>query len=621
VNVKVVAPLFFEFGPFRLDFSERLLLCNGKAVPLAPKVFETLVILLENRGHILEKDELIKRLWPDTFVEESNLAQNICQLRKALEIGASGSEYIETIPKRGYRFALDVREVANADARFVTSRVPNKQSSSEGDQGCLVVKSLAVLPFKPLTRKKKDEYLGLGMAHDTINKLSGLRKMVVLPTRAVFKYAQEHCDPVAVGRGLGVDAILDGTVQRDGERIRVTVQLISLEDGKTLWSGKFDERFTDIFAVQDSISEQVANALALRITADERRHLRRRHTENTEAYQTYLMGLFFWNKRSKEGLSEAVKYFNQAIEQDPGYALAYAGLADSYFLLAYGECDLVSRNEAFEKSRSAALTALELDPFVAEAHAALATVKVKHDKDTVGAERSFEQAITIDPNCAVAYSRYTYFLAAMGRLNEALEKMRRAQELDPLSPDMNTSLASILYFGRQYDEAIRYCQRALVLEPNFVEALLWLGLSYEEQGMFEKSIAQFLAAKDANDDSTEPSELLGYVFATTGQRDEARKILAELHSAAKQNKVHPYNVALIHSALGETEQAFEWLEKPYANWTERLRMLRFDPRMESFREDSRFATILHNSISAGTAQIYRIMPATDARASNDTLPK
>jgi TolB-like protein/Tfp pilus assembly protein PilF len=593
-----------EFGPFRLDLSERLLLCNGQAVPLAPKVFETLVVLVENSGHILEKDELIKRLWPDTFVEESNLAQNIFQLRKVLENGAGGRQFIETIPKRGYRFAAGVKEITHTNSQTSPS-LSSGRSLIKEDDAYFGVKSLAVLPFRPLTEEKTDE-LGLGMAHDTIIKLSGLRKIVVLPTRAVFKYATHKSDPLALGRRLGVDAVLEGTVQRVGERVRVTVQLISLQDNKTLWSDKFDERFTDIFAVQDSISEQVANALALRITEDERIHLRKRHTENTDAYQTYLMGLFFWNKRSKDGLSKAVKYFEQAIEKDPGYALAYAGLSDCYFLIAYGECGDLARDELYEKSRSAAVKAIGLDPLVAEAHAALATVKVKHDKDIAGAERSFEQAIAINPNCAVAYSRYTYFLAAMGRLGESLEKMRRAQELDPLSPDMNTSLASVLYFSREYDEAIRYCQRALVLEPNFFEALLWLGLSYEQKGMFEEAIAQFLKAKEVSGESTEPLELLAYVFATTDRKDRARKILADLHAAAaKQITIRPYNVGLIHAALGQTEQAFEWLETPHANWTERLRMLRFDPRMDSLKSDARFANLLQHSMSATRVVNFR----------------
>jgi TolB-like protein/Flp pilus assembly protein TadD len=593
------AHLSFEFGPFRLDLCERLLLRNGRAVPLAPKLFDTLAILVENSGHTLEKDELIKKLWPDSFVEESSLSQNIFQLRKALEEGTSSRQYIETIPKRGYRFAVAVREIRNGDPDISSPYLMSEQPFSKGDETDLAMRSLAVLPFKPLAEEEKtDEYLGLGMAHATIIKLSGLRQLVVAPTSTVSKYTGRQSDPQAIGRKLGVEAVLEGTIQRAGERLRVTVQLISLSDGKTLWSGKFDEHFTDIFAVQDSISEQVAGALALRITGAERRHLRKRYTENTEAYQAYLMGLFFWNKKSKEGLNKAIEYFQQAIEKDPGYALAYAGLADCYFWIAYNEFDDLARKERFEKSRSNALKALELDHFVAEAHAALATVKVKHDRDPLGAERSFERALATNPNCAMAYSRYTYFLAAMGRLSESLQKIRRAQELDSLSPDANASLANILYFSRDYDEAIRYCQRALALEPNFLDALLWLGLCYEQKGMPEEAIAQFSKAKDAHGDSTEPLELLGHVFAVAGQRDEARTILSTLHSSGKQNSVRPYNLALIHAALGQMEQAFEWLGRPYVNWTERLRMLRFDPRMDSLKEDPRFTAIFQRSVAA-----------------------
>lgn len=593
----------FEFGPFRLDLSERLLLRNGKAVQLSPKVFETLAFLVENHGHILEKDELIKQLWPDTFVEESSLAQNIFQLRRALKGGGSSRKYIETVPKRGYRFSADVREIIHDDNGFVSAYSMNGYLSPEDETG-LAVKSLAVLPFKSLGENRKaEEYLGLGMADATIIKLTGLRQLLVVPTSTVLKYAGRKNGVEAVGRKLGVDAILEGTIQRATDRVRVTVQLISLNEGKTIWSGKFDEQFTDIFALQDSISEQVAQALALRLTGADRRHLRKRYTENTEAYQAYLMGLFFWNKKSKEGLSKAVENFQRAIEKDSGYALAYAGLADSYFWMAYSEFDTLNREEYFEKSRSNALRALELDPFVAEAHAALATVKVKHDRDTIGAESSFNRALAANPNCAMAYSRYTYFLAAMGRLGESLQKIRRAQELDPLSPDANASLAYILYFTRDYDEAIRYSQRALALEPNFLDALLLLGLSYEQKGLIEEAIMQFSKAKEANTGSTEPLELLGHVLAIAGLGDEAQKVLSELQSTPKQDSIHPYNVALIHAALGQREQAFEWLAKPYLNWTERERMLRFDPRMDQLREDSRFPRVFQVSLSTSAPSV------------------
>ena len=586
----------FEFGPFRLDLSERILLCDDKAVPLAPKVFETLVVLVEKRGHIIEKDELLKRLWPDTFVEENNLAQNIFQLRKVLENKSNGSRFIETIPRRGYRFTADTNptnSLGHSSPRAVPSLIA-------ADSSRIAIKSLAVLPFESLTKDKNNEYLGLGMAHDTIIKLSGLRKLLVLPTRAVFKYAASDCDPLAIGRMLGVDAVLEGTIQRVEDRLRVTVQLLSVEDSITLWAAKFDEDFTDIFSVQDSISEQVVNALSLQITGDERSLLRKRATTSTDAYQTYLMGLFFWNKRSGDGLRKAVRYFEKAIDADPDYALSYAGLADCCFLIAHGERDPLLRKQAYEKSRTSALTAIKLDPLVAEAHAALATVKVKYEKDIIGAEKSFEKAIAVGPNCAMAYSRYTYFLAAMGRLDEALQKMRRAQELDPLSPDMNTSLASVLYFAREYDEAIRYCERALVLEPNFYEALLWLGLSYSQKRMYTEAIAQLNRARKIGHDRFEPLELLAYLFAATGERDKARKILSELRATSKHDELRPYNIALIHAALGQKTQAFEWLAKPFVNWTERLRILRFDPRIDVLKKDSRFDSIFQDSLAGPT---------------------
>ena len=573
---------------------------NDKAVQLSPKVFETLAFLVENSGHILEKDELIKQLWPDTFVEESSLAQNIFQLRRALKEGGSSRKYIETVPKRGYRFSADVREIVPGDGGAVSSYSMNGYLSAEEETG-LAVKSLAVLPFKSLGENgKAEECLGLGMADATIIKLSGLHQLLVVPTSTVLKYVGCRNGVESVNRKLGVDAILEGTIQRANERVRVTVQLISLNEGKMLWSAKFDEQFVDIFALQDSISEQVVGALALRLNAAERRHLRKRYTENTEAYQEYLLGLFFWNKKSKEGLNKAVECFQRAIKKDAGYALAYAGLADSYFWMAYSEFDSLNREKYFEKSRSNALRSLELDPFVAEAHAALATVKVKHDRDTIGAENSFERALAANPNCAMAYSRYTYFLAAMGRLGESLQKIRRAQELDPLSPDANASLAYILYFARDYDEAIRYSHRALMLQPDFLDALLLLGLSYEQKGMIDESIIQFTRAKEANADSTEPLELLGHAFAIAGLGDEARRVLSELQSSETQNSIHPYNVALIHAALGQSKQAFEWLAKPYLNWTERERMLRFDPRMDRLRKDSRFPPVFQASVSTST---------------------
>lgn len=576
------------FGPFRLDLSERLLSRSGKVVPLAPKLFDTLALLVENAGHVVEKDQMMEHLWNDTFVEESSLSQNIFQLRKILGNGSSEQNYIETLPKRGYRFAADVYDAAdnsgNGSPPFTNG------SETIGQQNTrLKVRSLAVMPFMPLAETEgTNEYLGLGMADATIIKLSSLSQLTVMPTRTMLKYAGRTDDLRTVAREHGIDAILEGAIQRSGERVRVTVQLISVRDGTAMWSGKFDESFTDIFALQDSISEQLAGALALELTSGEIQRLKDHGTQNTQAYQSYLMGLFFSNKRTKEALSRSIDYFRQSIELDPVYALAYAGIADSFFWLAYSECDTEFRRESFERSRTNALKAIELDPTAAEAHAALATVKIKHDRDPAGADISFRQAIAAGPNCAMAHSRYTYFLAAVGRLDEALQKIKRAQEIDPLSPDANASLAMILYFHRDYDEAIRYCRIALALEPGFEEAALILGRCFEEKGLFTEAEAQYIAAKEMDADSTEPDELLGHIYTVTGREMLARQILSDLLSPAKANKNRPYNVAAIYAALGENELAIEWLERPFVNWTERLRMLRYDPRLDSLRSDPRF---------------------------------
>ncbi len=567
----------FTFGPFCLDLTERLLLRRGKPVPISPKLFDTLELLVENAGRVVEKDEMMESLWHDTFVEENSLSQNIFQLRKVLKNGGSEQNYIETIPKRGYRFAAETLSYSNGSNTTIEHDARPK------------IRSLAVMPFMTLGETREiNSQLGLGMADATIIRLSGSGGLTVMPTRTMLKYAGRTDDLRAIAREHGVDAVLEGAIQLSGERIRVTVQLVSVGDGTVLWSGKFDESFTGIFAVQDLISEQLADALALELTSNERRQLKKSGTKNTEAYQAYLMGFYFSNKRTKEALARSIDYFRQSIDLDPEYALAYAGVADSYFWLAYGESDTEFRNRSFEQSRTNALKAIELDPSAASAHAALATVKIKHDHDAAGAEASFRQAIEVDTHCSMAYSRYTYFLAAVGRLDEALRMIARAQEIDPLSPDANASLAMIRFFLRNYDDAIRCCRVALALEPAFGEAALILGRCFEQKGMFADAASQYLAAKEMDRKCTEPDELLARLYAVTGKPAKARQILSGLLSPAKKDRLHPYNVAAIFAALGEDRCAFDWLARPFINWTERLRMLRYDPRLDRLRADPLF---------------------------------
>jgi DNA-binding winged helix-turn-helix (wHTH) protein/TolB-like protein/Tfp pilus assembly protein PilF len=620
-------PCLYEFGPYLLNAAERTLVRDGEVVPLGPKLFDTLLLLVESGGRLLGKDELLKRLWPDNFVEESSLSQNIFLLRKALGESASAPEqrYIETVPKIGYRFVAQVKrleanplEQENHSPRIPPVVAPRMRSVGRSLSivcallaGALVLiqfsvqrrvrqndaafrpQSIAVLPFKRVGEGgSSDELLGLGMADATIGKLSNLHQISVRPTSAVFKYTERQSDPLAAGRELGVDAVLDGTVQHADEHIRVTVQLISIADGRTIWAGKFDERFTDIFALQDSISEQVAQALPLQINVDERKALVKRYTEKTEAYQPYITGIYFWNQRSKEGLNKAVEYFQQAIAADPNYALAYAQLADSYFLIGYYNYGSLPTAEMYAKAKAAATSALELDATLAEAHTAMAMVQMRYDKDAAGAMKSIRRAIDLNSNNSTAHLRYAWFLINDKQLKEALQEMRRAQELDPLSPTNNTALASMLIYSRRYEEALKYSRKAIELDPGFYSGRLNLGLACEQAGLYDEAVVQYQKARELDGESVDALAGLGHAFAMAGRRASAQKILRELQSRAVHDESAPYGISLIYAALNQKERAFTWLHKAATTHALLIRDLRFDPQLDVLRADPQFVAFL-----------------------------
>jgi DNA-binding winged helix-turn-helix (wHTH) protein/TolB-like protein/Tfp pilus assembly protein PilF len=640
----------YEFGEFILDEAERCLLRKGQPVSLTPKAFETLLVLVRRGGHVVEKDEMLKEVWPDTFVEEATLAQNIFTLRKALGQGRDGDLYIETVPKRGYRFVADVKALDSNGTEVVLEQHTRAQilieeeeyeeespsetaeknikpqalavtysrqrlsrylliglvvlvctgllfyiwrSRTARQRGTdLVVKSIAVLPFKPLDADSGNELLGLGMADAIIIRLSNFQSLPVLPTSTIIKYAGRENNPQALGQALGVDAVLDGTVQRSGDRVRVTVQLISIGSGTTLWSDKFDEQFTNIFAVQDSLSERVAQGLARRIAGGEKTQRAKRQTENQEAYQAYVMGLYFYNKRTKDGMGKAVEYFQQAINEDPNYALAYAMLADSYYLTVYYNFNTGSSKETFEKALAAANKAIELDETVGEAHTALATILSDYTNDRKAVEREHKRAIELNPNYAMAHLRYGWFLFYNGQLDESVREMRRAQELDPLSPTTNGALAGALFFIRQYDESMKYSKQALELDPNSFINRLNLGDTYEAKGMYDQAIAEYQKARELNSASWDPLASLGHVYAVAGRKAEAEEMLTKLEATAKQDKRALYGVALIYAGLNDKDKAFEWLERALEGRAVSIRNLRYDPDLDVLKADPRFDDLL-----------------------------
>lgn len=635
------ATRLYEFGPFRIDTANRLLFRDGKPVALKPKVVDTLLELIENSGRVVEKDELIQKLWPDSFVEEGNLTQNIYVLRKALDTGEDAESYIETIPRRGYRFAVQVKELpyeegatGRGESLLVSGNGRDTGQRSENEKpeesfevpaiaskagfarisrswvlicsillvGLLAVisyflflpqtntpvanteiRSLAILPFKSLSAEAADEYMGQGMADALITKLSNSRRIAVRPMSAVLRYIALDKDPLTAGRELGVEAVLDGKVQHVGDRVRVTVQLLRVLDGASLWAEKFDTRFTDIFAVQDSISDQAVRSLTLQLTGNERELMLKHYTENAEAYQAYLQGRYFWNKRNAAGFKTGVEYFQRAIKIDPNYALAYAGLADCYIRL--NEYGVPMAQDSVPRSRAAVLRALEIDDTLAEAHATLAFIKFRHDWDFAGAEQEFRRAVELDANYSEAHQWYAFYLLAVGRTDDADAEIKRAQELDPLSISFNSNLALYLFFKRQFDQSVQQCRKTLEMEPESVLTRVACGLSYEQQGLKEEAIAEFKKAQELSGDDVGTIAALGHALAKGGRTKEARQLLRNLEERAKERYVPPYSIAVLHVGLGEKAQTLEWLERAFQDRSLRPVWLKFDPRLDGLRQD------------------------------------
>ena len=638
----------YEFGPFRIDALKRVLLREGEIVPLTSKSLDTLLTLVEHRGQVVTKDDLMKAVWPDTVVEENNLTQQIAMLRKVLGERAKEHRYIVTVPGRGYSFVAKVSAPANGDTDLIVEQHLRSRITvdveDEHEKDLLILtedvrylpggppitkrnwglrsailslsglfvglallvfwfsshrvqpqergeikRSIAVLPFKPLNSDPTNDYLSTGMADTLIARLSNIRQISVRPTSAVIKYAGQSQDAQTIGRELGVDSVLEGTVQRAGERVRVTVQLVNVQDRNPLWAKSFDEKITDIFAVQDTISGQVAQAMMVRLNPDEQRQLRKRETENVEAYQEYLKGRYFWNKRNAEGLTKSLDHFQQAVNLDPNYAQAYAGVADANTLVASYRVDPFHPDEAFQRAKAAAIKALSIDETLAEAHASLAMIKTRYDHDDSGAEAEFKRAIQLNPRYATAHHWYSEYLAMSGREPEALAEIKWAQELDPLSSVINTTLGERLFFARRYDEAITQLRKTLEIAPDFASAHFVLGMALEQKGGLEEAISELQKANGTGAVNSSAAASLGHTYALAGHQDKARRILREL--LAEKN-TEPYQIAMVYQGLGDKNQAIIWLTRIRDKGGELKMLLRLDPRLDNLRSEPRFQELL-----------------------------
>ena len=452
-----------------------------------------------------------------------------------------------------------------------------------------ITTGIAVLPFKPLVAADRDEVLEAGMADTLIAKLSTSREMNVPSLAAARKYDDQTRDPVATGGALRVSSVLEGNLKKSGDRIRVTARLIRVADRKTMWSGTFDEKFTDVFQVEDAIAEKVAAALKLHLSDEDQQRLTKRHTEKPEAYQAYLTGRFYWHKFTPKGWRKSIEFFKQAAAKDPNYALAYAGIAESYSLLA--ETGDASPREIFPQARTYAEKALKLDDALSEAHLALGIVELFYDWNLTAAKVKLEHARELNPSDPQVHHFYGHYLQWAGRYEEAAAEMKRGVDLDPTNLVINAEYGWTFYFRHQYDEALAHYRKTLELDPNFVLASVWMAQALEQKQMYGEAMAELERARKIDDWSWIVAEI-GCVNALSNKREEARKVVAELIARSAHEYIDETLIAYIFVALGDTDQTFAWLNKAYESRGGNLPWITVEPKFDSIRSDPRFGALV-----------------------------
>jgi serine/threonine protein kinase/tetratricopeptide (TPR) repeat protein len=454
------------------------------------------------------------------------------------------------------------------------------------------IDSLAVLPLTNASGDPDAEYLSDGITETLINNLSQLPKLRVIPRSTVFRYKGREVDPETIGRELNVRAVLMGRVVQRGDTLNIQAELVDVATESQLWGGQYNRKLSDIFSVQEEIAKEISEKLRLRLTGEEKRRLTRRYTESTAAYQLYLKGRYYWNKRTEEGFKKAAEYFQQAIEMDPGYALAYAGLADSYLLLGAAVYGGFPPQEAMPRAKAAAMKALAIDDKLADPYATLGYARCIYDWDLPASERDFLHAIELSPGYATAHQWYAICLTVMGRHEEAVAEAKRAQELDPLSLIINAGLAMRFYYMRQYDRAIEQLRKTLEMDPNFVVAHEYLGRAFEQKGMYSEALEEFELGKTLSRGGAAFPARLGRAYALAGRKDAALQMLRELSELATKRYVSPFQFAMVSTAMGDNDQAFRWLEKAYRDRDTWLAWCKVDPMLDSLRDDPRFQDLL-----------------------------
>src|SRR5579862_1326318 len=627
-----------RFGTYEVSLHSGEVRKAGLRIRVQQQPMKLLEVLLERPGEVVTREELRSRVWPNETFGDFDQALNIAigKLRSALGDSAENPRFIETLPKRGYRFIADV-SVLDADARpkkpgsvFGDLQAPESGHTPQGAGLAIApkprpwltarvivalafiiislsilsvwlfrsrgpapagIRSLAVLPLENLSGDASQNYFADGMTDELITDLAQISALRVISRTSVMVYKGARKPLPQIARELNVDAVVEGTVLRSGDQVRITAQLIEASTDKHLWSHSYEGDLRDTLTLQRKVASAIADQIRINLTPQEQAALKSVRAVNPEAYESYLKGRYFWNKRTVDGLKVALAYFKQAIEEDPKYAPAYSGLADTYALLGDWQYAVMPPKEAFPKAKAAAIKALELDSTLGEAHNSLAFVLDGFDWDFDSAGKEFQRAIELSPGYATAHHWYAWHLSLLGRYDEAIAEMRQAENLDPLSLIINADLAELLVLAHSYDESIRQSRKTIEMDPNFALAHNQLGQAYLQKQMYDQAIAELQKAGELSGGSPTSIANLARAYVASGKRTEAVKLLGDLKKRSNPGYSNASEIAMIYASLGDTDQAMNWLEKGYEERFNPGVLLR--PGFDPLRSDSRFQNLVH----------------------------
>ena len=620
-----------RFGHYELDLHSREVRKGGMRIRVQQQPLKLLEILLERPGEMVTREELRTRIWPNESFGDFDQAVNVAvtKLRAALQDSAENPQYVETLPKRGYRLIAPVAIVGGLSPDPTEASARNVSGGATHDAGrvagmadapphllslrgwkiiafallvCLLIlagwvwrsnrqpsfsiRSLAVLPLDNLSGDASQDYFADGMTDQLITDLAQISALRVISRTSVMSYKRARKPLPEIARELNVDAVIEGTVLRSGDQVRITAQLIQASADKHLWAKSYEGNLQDTLAVQKSVADDIAEQIRIELTPQERAGLKNVKAVNPEAYEDYLKGRYFWNKRTPDALRKAIDHFNQAIERDSNYAPAYSGLADSYVILGAWQYAVLDPKETYPRAKAAAIKAVELDDTLAEAHISLAMSTDMFVWDWEAAEREYKRGIELNPGYATGHHWYAEHLSETGRNDEAIAEIRKAESLDPLSLITGADVATLLVIARRYDEAIEHAKKTIELGPDFAVSHFALGMAYEQKGQSGGAIAAFQKAVEFSGGNTAFKSNLAHAYAVAGRRSDAVAILNELKDRSKHEFLNPSEIALIYVGLGQKDQAMVWLEKAYEG--------RFDPviltwpAFDPLRSDPRF---------------------------------